>query len=474
LNLPNVTILHLSTEEKLNLNVVQRDGLDSAFSEVPTTDSTEKEQDEFTERECCFYSVSKEEMPQRAWIHERSFGVGGCFRAGYESQLLDTRKYDSVSAALIALNAGEVDRQSFCLVLSRRRKTYYILWPSGKTKEEVIEFIERYTSSPVSTEEKLNLNGVHGDGLDLSSFSEVPTTDSTPECRTADARSTPRANESFPLSPRSTSLASSSVTLESNPIAVATKDITMTDARTMTMEEFPLDQSDFEASFRCLLEKKQSDFTKRDSSSPASKEEMPQRAWIHERSFGVGGCLRAGYESQLLDTRKYDSVSAALIALNAGEVDRQSFCLVLSRRRKTYYILWPSGKTKEEVIEFIERYNSSPPSKEEKLDLNGVQRKGDLDSTRSMSRADEPSISWPNSTSPTPRGQSSSMRFSNEEKLNLNGVQRKGGLDSTRSMSRADKPFTSCPSTTSPTARAPSTLAFVVTPTLSHQVCRCR
>jgi hypothetical protein len=392
-------------EEKLHLN-------DEEFSlnqsDHDPSEKTENEQKEFTEGDSSS-PAPKEEIPEGPWIHANSIGVGSFVRAGYESQLMDTRKYDSVSAALTALNVGEVDCESFCLVLSRRMKAYYILWPSGKTKKEVAEFMEGYCSSHMSKDENLNLNSVQRrEGLD-SSFSGVPATDSTPERTRADAGNISR----FPSS-------RSGVTLAGDPctIAVDIEKNPWVDARSMTINGISLHQSDLDLSGK--TKKEQNEFTKGDSSSPASKEEIAEGPWIHANSIGVGRYFRAGYESQLLDTRKYDSVAAALTALNVGEVDCESFCFVLSRRMKSYYILWPSGKTKKEVNEFAKRYSSSPVSEDDKLNRNGFQGKDGLDSSclsegsttdstpehtttdaRSMSRADESSI--PKNTSPSPR-----------------------------------------------------------------------
>jgi hypothetical protein len=93
--------------------------------------------------------------------------------------------------------------------------------------------------------------------------------------------------------------------------------------------------------------------------------EIPHTPWVYTNSRGVGGCVRAGYESQLLDAQKYDSVSAALTALNAGEVDCGSFCFVFSCRDNSYHLLWPLWVTEKEVDDFTERYHSSQVSKEE-------------------------------------------------------------------------------------------------------------
>jgi hypothetical protein len=247
------------------------------------------------------------------WSHKNSRGVGRYFRQGYEPQLLDMRKYDSVSTALTALNAGMVNCRSFCLVFSQRKSTYYILWPFWKTQKEVDDFTEQYRSSPVSKDENVNLSGVQGrDRCDSSSFSEVSTTVSKPGNTT--------------LTP----------TMSSESLTTC-------------------------ASAPCLT---------------------PQKPWVHTNILGVGAFLRAGYESQLLDTRKYDSVSKALTALNAGEVDCQSFCLVFSQRKSTYYILWPFWKTKKEVDDFSEQYRSSPVSKDENVNnRNGVQGRDRCDSS---------------------------------------------------------------------------------------------
>jgi|Transcript_766 tRNA A-37 threonylcarbamoyl transferase component Bud32 len=71
--------------------------------------------------------------------------------------------------------------------------------------------------------------------------------------------------------------------------------------------------------------------------------------WTDDNSFCVGTTIPAGYEAHLLDTTKYDGVTTALAALNAGVVSSQSFCLVFSRRKQVYYLLWRSGQTESEV-----------------------------------------------------------------------------------------------------------------------------
>jgi endonuclease YncB( thermonuclease family) len=518
----------VSIEDKVNpIGVKAKEGLDSSFlCEVSTTDSTperattdaknvSRSQESSTSVASIgdgdTIAVATKEIP--LWIYKNSLSVGKCFRAGYEAQLLDVLKYDSVTTSLTALNCGEVDWQSFCFVFSRSRRAFYLLWPSGKTKKEVDEFAkrycssplctvesvnlngiqgkdgldrsspanrkimmakdqreikvifsffqrsveaiskpsleiekavsesaERYSSSPVSIEDKVNLSGVQGrDGLDTSFVSEVSTTDSTPEHATTDAKNVSRSEESSP------SVASIG---DGDTIAVATKEIPQAEAQTMTMEELPLDQSDVEvvldssektkkkadefaerlisevsatdstpectttlgsdeSSASCASSgdedtiavaaeeiplvdartmtveeasldqtdvgviadlsgqtKEVDECTERCCSSLVSKEEIPQEHWINKNSLSVGRYFRAGYEQRILDTLKYDSVSAALAALSSGEVDCQSFCFVFSRSRNGFYMLWPSWKTKEEVDEFVKRYCSSPVSAE--------------------------------------------------------------------------------------------------------------
>mmetsp|Transcript_104298 Transcript_104298/g.162577 ORF Transcript_104298/g.162577 Transcript_104298/m.162577 type:complete len:705 (+) Transcript_104298:49-2163(+) len=94
------------------------------------------------------------------------------------------------------------------------------------------------------------------------------------------------------------------------------------------------------------------------------KEVLHQTRWKEENTYCVGVSLHANFcrEAQLLDPHKYTSVIEAVTALNNGSLDCPSYCLVLSKRRNAYYLLWPSEKTEREVRDFTAGLQNSSTS----------------------------------------------------------------------------------------------------------------